>query len=305
MEQLTTLEKTDKHGVVIAPVYDFALILHGDPAGVAGALADLVARIDGDLGHPFRWYSTGDMKAKAELDATRLSELMDALRGHDFRKQAVFGFRLHSGGAAKDVRAPGLDLQCDAIGKDKHSIFRVALPLDAMDGDADRICAWFCGLAESLPFAWGIAGYGLFWNVMDTLRARQFQDVYPGWLKRFKGLMHGDVSDLAMASFKGVVDVNWLTFVGAKFAGKLDGAPLASAVADEGELIGLGDAGIAIRAAPAPLLGDTNRRETVVPYEKVASAVAPVAISQRVANNVWVEGLPEDDMGTWLRRLFV
>lgn len=289
-------DREDKNGKLVSLCYDFALIIHGDPKKSVDALASAVALVNERLGKPFRWFSTGNAKSKSPTDSDTVNHLLNDLAAHDFKKNAIFGFRLHSGTGSKDAHTPAIDLQCDAIGKDKHSIIRFAFP----NADIKAIYGLILELAELIPFSWGLAGYGLYYDVMDTTRRKKFFNEYPGWLKRFQGLIHADFADYAMVSFKGVADVNWLTFIGASNAGAIG----ADTDATYPNVLRFSHGGLLLQADEVPILGDINRRESLEKYQAVGALVSPISITSRQANNVWIDGLSEDDMGPWLRRFF-
>jgi hypothetical protein len=170
------------------------------------------------------------------------------------------------------------------------------------DGSDQAMLAAALKIAAQWDFAHGYAGYTLAYNAIGP------KAILPKRMSFAIGMRHPGIdlpsADNTQAAIEQVIKrVNWLTLLGPEWAARA------------GSLNGLGrqpdvrvhkpGTGVVIQAGDAPLIGDTNRKDTCEAYRRVGKALRPI---RSTAHPAFVFG-PADFMGsaektqTWLSSL--
>ena len=157
-------------------------------------------------------------------------------------------------------------------------------------------------VAAALDFAHGYAGYTLALNSIGP-KAILPQRMFYAIGMRHPGI---DLPSAGTTSFvvrEGIKRVNWLTLLGkdmAQRAGSLNGLGR-----QPGVIVHKAGGGVVVQAGDAPLIGDTNRRETCEVYRQVGRALKPIRSTTHPAFVFGPKDFMADDEKTlaWLSSL--
>jgi hypothetical protein len=161
-----------------------------------------------------------------------------------------------------------------------------------MEGGSDQaMLAVALKIAAHWDFAHGYAGYTLAYNAIGP------KAILPKRMSYAIGMRHPGIDlpsadNTSFAIEQGIKRVNWLTLLGAEFAsraGSLNGLARQPDVR-----VHKPGVGVVIQAGDAPLIGDTNRKETCEAYHRVGRALK---IIRSTAHPAFLYG-PGDFMGS-------
>ncbi|MDR6887729.1 MULTISPECIES: type VI immunity family protein [Variovorax] len=295
-----------KDGQVLAmPCVDIVAFVNGVPdnggAGFARFLNDFAHNFGGQL----RFYRTGDMKRFRAFDAQALEGPAHWFTDPRLLAANMLSFRAHSGGTARDVCPPAVDMTLAGVFEPPRFILRMILPVEWGDEPEQLVSLAQTALAE-LQLGSGYCGYSLVWEETDTALEEKVLAWAGPLHRRHPGLGYGDAVCLSNAVDRGVVAVNWLTFLGAELVAALGGSDaLASSAAAEVSVLPLGQGGVILRAGEAPKLGDVNRKDLLPAYHAVGRLVGPVRATDEALDELLIDAMSEEDAYDWLRRFFV
>jgi len=257
------------------------------------------------FGEHIRFYRTGDMKRFRAFETSALDGPYHWFADPGLLAGKMLGFRAHSGAAARDLFPPAVKMSLLGVFDPPCFVVRMMLPVEWGDAPEEVIALARNALAE-FPLSSGYCGYSLVWDEADPALEREVCQWAAPLLRRHPGLGYGDTLTLSNAAEKGVVAVNWLTFLGAGMVATLGGRAALESSAPAGvSVLPLGKDGVLLRAGDAPQFGDVNRQDLLPAVHAVGRLVAPVVAPDDALDDLAIQGMSEEDAHDWLRRFFV
>jgi hypothetical protein len=130
---------------------------------------------------------------------------------------------------------------------------------------------------EALPWCFGTAGY--LFNYTLGKKDISFDQIW-AWARRFWGVEVNDTESASWDALNGVLNVNWLTFLGQELLNeKLPtlnwGGPFTQRI----KVFQLAH-GLAAQAGPQPIIGDLNLMEDLSAYKNVARLLEPALATE-------------------------
>lgn len=154
-------------------------------------------------------------------------------------------------------------------GLERASHFRILFPDETSVPTIAALGEW---AVNRLPLWWGSAGF-VFHHTNGTMFTAHTR--MAALAKRYWGVQIQDMASLQWDALRGIPSVNWLTLIGADFAGAKDVSieRLTTDVAslnEQGVSYRAGPHGVAVATGVAPLYGDINTGESIDTYVRVA-----------------------------------
>ncbi|MGJ3703000.1 type VI immunity family protein [Variovorax sp. AFSI2.2] len=297
-----TFEKGDH--VLAMPCLEVVAFAYGAPASGAGFERFLRAFTEAFSDH-LRFYRTGDMKRSRTFDAGVLDGPHHWFSDPRLFATKMLGFLAHSGESARNIRPPAVKISLLGVFKPPCFVVRMMLPVE-WGSEPEEVMGLVQNALAEFPFKGGHCGYSLVWEETDISLEREVCAWAAPLLRRHPGLGYGDAITLSNAADRGLVAVNWLTFLEAEMAEILGGqAALAHRAPADVSVLPLGKGGVMLRAGDAPQLGDVNRQNLLPAYHAAGQLVAPVTAPDEALDDLAINGMSEEDAHDWLRRFFV
>jgi hypothetical protein len=252
-------------------------------------------------GERVRFYKTNTMRRYKKATAATLDMLPLWLQ--EDRSRDVLGIELHGGQSARDMQPPGFELLSDySPGAGPHSYCRMVLPLQWFQEKPMRLVELARTCVATFPLSWGHAGYSLFWDQQDVQADEEAAEHLRGVLKKYPAVSYGRPLAFVNPSPQGVLDFNWLTFLGSALTAKLGGREkVAKGLPSSVGVELLASGGLLLRAGAAPAWGAGDSCDA---YRSVAQVLKPVRAPESIRQIVRILPLEDSEMEAWLDRFF-
>jgi hypothetical protein len=294
---------TDDGESLATPCVEIVAFAFGLPENGGAGLARFLRAYTDAFGNQQRFYRTGDMKRFRVQDAKALEGPNHWFSDPDILATKILGYRSHSGTKAGQIQSPAIRMTLLGPMDPPSFVLRMVLPVEWGD-HPDQVIALAQDALAEFPLSSGYAGYSLLWE--ETLVDREVIQWSIPLMLRYPGLGYGSVVRMSNGAKHGVAAVNWLTFLGAEAAAALGGLAALERSAPAGvSALGLGKAGVILRAGDAPQIGDANRQETLPIYGAVGKLIAQVVSPDEALEQILINGMSEERAHDWLRRFFV
>ncbi len=223
------------------------------------------------------WYATETMKQFRP--ATRQSYTLPSVWWQDAAPQKPLRELFLKGGDAHESTATsGVFLSSaeptNRISKKQANYLRFIVPAQFFAAEYRRFEEFVLSLCGRLPFVSGHGGYVIETNMYY---AEQAQGAAYPLAMRYHAV---DIATLSRAPWavrgERIKNVAWLTLVGTELLDKLGGFGALKAGATERLKLTETPNGAVIRAGDAPILGDVNRRESLMAYVDAYRLVKPL-----------------------------
>jgi len=185
-----------------------------------------------------------------------------------------------------------------------RGMFRIALPVDTIEDDPTNFLALVDDAMAEFPIHWGTAGHAFYWQGTDTTIDKYATQWVGRHIKKHPGLSTGDLFRWGLFVEQGLASIGWLTFLGDTLTEAIGGRKgVLGAAKAAGIEVREYAAGVALRAAKLPELGDVNRKRDLPGHRAVGGIVAPLFAPVEKLRNLSVRGFDDKDEAlAWLRR---
>jgi hypothetical protein len=252
-----------------------------------------------------RWYSTENMTRHKPCTPRALEMLRGWLKpGAPARK--IINVHLTDGARFDDASEYSFWVYGEEPGESTYgayaNVIRCAFPARWAVEKPAELLAFAVDACEHLPFQSGHAGF-----VLETNEYQRQPSHTAAWRLSMQhpGLdIANFLTDALALQREAIKGVNWLTMLGADFAGHIGGvAAMRHKLPDAIGIIPAGE-GVILRAGPAPRSGDVNREDRLPEYRAVYKLVAPLQdpIVQRYTAFSLPGGDHKEKTTAWLRR---
>lgn len=307
-----TVEHPDAGRAPARPCFDICLFYDQPRSdlkqGLPAAFDEFISRSQGGFG----WFKTNVMKsyAKAQTDASTM--VASLLASPEFDKPGDVGIGVHSGTAGADLRTPAFSFFSEQSRDERgqpirRTFLRLCLPPSSRrDGRALFDLAAACAGAQA--FHCGYAGYSWYWSAGDTRMERALGQ-RKGLLLRHPAMVYHDPFTFQPFVGQGLMQVGWLTFVGASLLSRLGerrGAALDEATQVGVSALGEGMGGVFVAGAE-PMVGSRLPADAaqLAPYREVGRRLAALRLPDSAIQFLDLAGFDdEDDVRAWYLRFF-
>jgi len=288
---------------LISPAADLVAFLSGPLAESASGYRAAIDAFRSRYGSALHWWRGTNMKRMRKAD-TRLWETVEAAFGDQLDEEDI-ELLVCSGPTSRDAITPAFEATYYAE-PDACGLIRLTLPVTDNDAKNGATLMELASAAfADVQLTWGYGGYSLYWNPVDVEIADEAPDIVGPWLLRHPGFAYGDPGDHVFHASKGLIDVNWLTFLGPALAAKLGGQQVLSKNAPSGVRVGMiGHDKVMLQAGDVPATGDVNRKDLLPLYAAVGHLVTGARPPREILDEVTVLGVGEDRRELWLDRFF-
>lgn len=195
----------------------------------------------------------------------------------------IYGLELETGTHQQEVTDRAFELYHGRFGN--PGFVQILLPLELIDESVQPFLELALDLPRRLKLLVGYGGFAI--NVDPDMNTQDKSEPVYALSRRFKGVDFAKPPhEFAEYAPSGIINVNWLTFLGRGFVKRLDrSGPWRERLGKEIVIHDVGS-GIAIQAGPEPSFGDVNRKEKLPPYHAVGRVLKPIR-------------LPEADLGIY------
>lgn len=168
-------------------------------------------------------------------------------------------------------------------------------------------------LGNDFPFAFGYVGLGLCWKEFSVTKPSILFPLFNEWLKEHPGLTRGDPIGQIYPARNGLVDIGWITLLGADYAqkiGQTEGimSGIDAEYKNDVQVRPLVNGGVAIKAGHQPQLGSISKGNRLDVQCAVGRSLRSLWDGEKnkvqvVSGFVTTEGFVEQ--GKWANRFFV
>lgn len=253
-----------------------------------------------------KWCQTNTQSRGIAFDERRREMAPFWFRDDRSRREALLGLRVHSGPAARELRAPALDF---SFAQDPppyaHAYFSLMLPCGELTPAETLDLVQTC--LRGFPLTWGYAGYALLWNDLIAGFDQDYGVFFAALLRRYPGIAHPDSSQVGYWAADGLVDVNWVTLLGNGLREKAGGEKaIRSMLAPEIDVWPLETGnGIAIVAGDHPETGNSAAGNDLPLYRSVGRALRALRPQELHRTKFLpVPGLDKSEGEQWVDRFF-
>ena len=251
------------------------------------------------FGDEVKLYNTANMKNMKAIDSEILDMVPFWFSDQTGIPKGDIGIEMHSGKTSQDAVPPAFDMFCDRTSDEPNSYFRIVMPVNFFQSDPTSFLELIHSAISDFPLLSGYAGYSFFWQTRDPEVMETAVEYYKPWLKRHPGFVHGETMEFVETALFGIVTVDWLTLLGSMYTEKLGGAERISKDLDNDVDVFPLNNGVIIRAGSLPKIGDVNRNDSLVAYQKVSKYLKGL---RAPAEEAWIEGFEPEETEEWFAR---
>jgi hypothetical protein len=252
------------------------------------------------------FYRTNTMSRVKKVTSRTLEMLPSWLESTKSQQEELLGLRLHGGQGGRDYALPVFDMFSDQSNEESPcSFFRMAFPLDQVRQQPSALLELTREALATFPLHWGYAGYSLLWEEEEMQDEDEAVSTLEEFMTEHPGLSYGDPDAFLARSREGLIDVSWLTLLGAECTSKLGGRQsLVSALPKQVQVQPLGSGGVLLQAGPAPVIGSAVEPGSLESYRAVGKAVSAVRAPRAVIEDIMLWPLSDGREVEWLDRFF-
>jgi hypothetical protein len=258
------------------------------------------------IGSDVRWFYTEAMTHPKPITPKAL-EMVPTWFAAGARTRSTYQMTLRAGSNRDEILPTRFHLEASETPRGtppsddpeiSTGILRLVLPLEIAQNGA-RAVEIFSKLLKDVPYVSGHAGIGLVWeeNEMDPSVDGQIRT----WARKYPGL---DVfAFLSYYNFilHGIKCVNWLTLINERSLSKLGGQKVIQRKLGAGIELHRVPGGVIVQAGRKPVLGDRNRDDDLMSYQRVGRALKSVR-DQPVPGSLCAFVGDEEETMDWLAR---
>ena len=266
-------------------------------AGNENALIGVYESVIAWLGPSIRWYRTEKMTQPAPITPAAL-QAFPTWFSQPLSGRREYGLQLTAGSTREELGECGVQFFLAPASLEREAgYFQFYCPATFGHGDPERLVSIVRSVADALPFRSGHAGYSVQYDESAGLERRDLQ--IRAWCNRYQGLDCHDLATIREHVVDSIKGVNWITVIDPAFCDRLGGPEvLRSNLPAPIAVTELRSGGYLIRAGPAPVLGDRNRREHLQAYRQVNDALKAVRME-----GGWATGwFDREEALEWTRR---
>ncbi len=247
------------------------------------------------------------MHAKVATPAL-LQVLPNEMNDHKRRKKGGIYANYRHGKTRNEVRAPSFEFDYSKIGQ-PHTAIRIRLPLAWFDQQGLLgINRFLTESIKAFDLQAGYVGYCFAWKYdFDS----PLEPYFLRWLQRHPGLMAPSFFAQANVSYHGLIDIGWITLLGAKFVERMGGPEgLAKATRHVPGIAyeSFPHGAVGLRIGDAPRLGDTLDGDPMNDYRALGKVLAPLRNAEAIVKSMTVTGHDDREhpglRAKWINRFF-
>jgi hypothetical protein len=265
-----------------------------------------------DFRDTVEWCRTdGDQMHAVKITDERLAEFPKWLADPKRRYKGTAGTELRKGRSREEWRAPCFEMSYG--GQFNPCLYvQISLPFSWLaEKGREGTESYIARLVEDgFSLSSGYVGLGFAWHSAgdDPEVKRSFFE----WLQRFPGLMSTSPMSQANVAPSGLVDLGWVTLLGAELTNKIGGIDALRARCSsipKAAVAPLPNNGAMIRLGEDPRVGDVQAGDQLDEYRALGKALSPLRDAAKVTKSLVVDGLPVREPGLeilrkWANRFF-